>query len=194
VRDNWVSVGKKELESDPIAGTLGKLMDTAFIDRDDSTAAVEALHQVEQRARAGLSVMIAPEGTRVDTTEVGSFKKGPFRIAMAAEIPIVPIVIRNAELLAARDSVTVNPGTVDVAVFPPVSVADWTHDDLVDRIAQVRQLYLDTLADWPVDELPTAAVYNRPRKKPAKKPKKPPANKAGANKAAAAKARPRGRA
>jgi putative phosphoserine phosphatase/1-acylglycerol-3-phosphate O-acyltransferase len=199
VRDNWVSVGKKELERDPVAGTLGKLMDTAFIDRDDSTSAVKALHQVEERARAGLSVLIAPEGTRVDTTEVGPFKKGPFRIAMAAEIPIVPIVVRNAELLAARDSVTVNPGTVDVAVFPPISVADWTHDELTVRIAQVRQLYLDTLADWPVDELPAAAVYTRPRKKTAKKaaakkPKKPPANKAGATTTAAAKARPRGRA
>ncbi|MGH3561829.1 MAG: HAD-IB family hydrolase, partial [Mycobacterium sp.] len=71
VRDNWVSVGKRELESDPIAGPLGKLTETVFIDRDDTNAAVESLHEVEERARKGLSVVIAPEGTRVDTTEVG---------------------------------------------------------------------------------------------------------------------------
>src|SRR6201997_640933 len=45
VRDNWVGVGKKELASDPVMGTLGKLLDTAFIDRDDAAAAVETLHQ-----------------------------------------------------------------------------------------------------------------------------------------------------
>jgi putative phosphoserine phosphatase/1-acylglycerol-3-phosphate O-acyltransferase len=167
IRDNWVAVGKKELKSDPIMGTLGRLLEAVFIDRDDPAAAVETLHQVEERAKKGLSIMIAPEGTRVDTTEVGPFKKGPFRIAMAAGIPIVPIVIRNAELIAARNSTTMNPGTVDVAVFPPIPVDDWTVDELPDRIAEVRQLYLDTLANWPVNELPEAALYKRAKKRPA---------------------------
>jgi putative phosphoserine phosphatase / 1-acylglycerol-3-phosphate O-acyltransferase len=173
IRDNWVAVGKKELESDPIMGTLGKVLDSVFIDRDDPIAAVESLHQVEERARQGLSIMIAPEGTRLDTTSVGPFKKGPFRIAMAAGIPIVPIVIRNAEIIAARNSTTMNPGTVDVVVFPPISVKDWTLDTLSDRIAEVRQLYVDTLADWPVDELPEAGLYRREKKAaPKKTPRK----------------------
>jgi putative phosphoserine phosphatase / 1-acylglycerol-3-phosphate O-acyltransferase len=164
VKDNWVGVGKKELEGDPIMGRLGKLLDAVFIDRDDPVAAVESLHEVEERAKKGLSIVIAPEGTRVDTTEVGPFKKGPFRIAMAAGIPIVPIVIRNAEVIAARNSTTMNPGTVDVAVFPPIPVDDWTVDTLPEHIAEVRQLYLDTLADWPVDELPQADLYTRAKK------------------------------
>src|SRR5579875_554222 len=138
IRDNWVAVGKKELQSDPLMGTLGRLLDAVFIDRDDPAAAVETMHQVEQRAKDGLSIMIAPEGTRIDTTEVGPFKKGPFRIAMTAGIPVVPIVIRNAEIIAARNSTTINPGTVDVAVFPPISVDDWTVDTLPERIAEVR--------------------------------------------------------
>jgi putative phosphoserine phosphatase/1-acylglycerol-3-phosphate O-acyltransferase len=164
VRDNWVGVGKKELQSDPIMGTLGKLLDTAFIDRDDQAAAVGTLHTVEERAKNGLSIVIAPEGTRLDTTEVGPFKKGPFRMAMAVGIPIVPIVIRNAEIVASRNSTTINPGTVDVAVFPPIPVDDWTLDTLPERIAEVRQLYLDTLADWPVDQLPEFGLYTRTKK------------------------------
>jgi len=186
IRDNWVAVGKKELQSDPIMGTLGKVLDSVFIDRDDPAAAVESLHQVEERARQGLSIMIAPEGTRLDTTSVGPFKKGPFRIAMAAGIPIVPIVIRNAEIIAARNSTTMNPGTVDVAVFPPIPVSDWTVDTLPDRIAEVRQLYLDTLADWPVDQLPDAGVYGR-EKKPAPRKSSRKATKAAPVKAAARK-------
>jgi putative phosphoserine phosphatase / 1-acylglycerol-3-phosphate O-acyltransferase len=184
VRDNWVGVGKKELEKDPIMGTLGKLLDGVFVDRDNPVAAVETMHTVEDRARRGLSIVIAPEGTRVDTTEVGPFKKGPFRIAMAVGIPIVPIVIRNAEIVAARNSTVINPGTVDVAVFPPISVQDWTLDTLPERIAEVRQLYLDTLADWPVDELPEVDLYAE--KKAAKRAKARPA-KTAAKKAAAKK-------
>src|SRR6201996_7817199 len=173
IRDNWVAVGKKELQNDPIMGTLGKVLDSVFIDRDDLSAAVESLHQVEERARQGLSIMIAPEGTRLDTTSVGPFKKGPFRMAMAVGIPVVPIVIRNAEIIAARDSRTMNPGTGDVAVFPPISVKDWTLDTLTDRIAEVRQLYVETLADWPVDELPEIGPYRRGKKAaPKKAPRK----------------------
>src|SRR6478752_464754 len=179
VKDNFTSVGKKELEKDPIVGTMGKIMDAAFIDRDDPQKAVEGLKKVEELARKGLSILIAPEGTRLDTTEVGPFKKGPFRIAMSAGIPIVPIVIRNAEVVAARDSSTFNPGTVDVVVYPPIPVDDWTHDNLSERIAEVRALYLDTLKDWPQDEVPTPELYTR---------KKAPAKKASAKKAPAKKA------
>nr|WP_090339820.1 HAD-IB family hydrolase/lysophospholipid acyltransferase family protein [Mycolicibacterium malmesburyense]CRL68412.1 HAD family hydrolase [Mycolicibacterium malmesburyense] len=180
VDTDFTSVGKKELEKDPIVGTLGKIMDAAFIDREDPQKAVEGLRKVEELARKGLSILIAPEGTRLDTTEVGPFKKGPFRIAMSAGIPVVPIVIRNAEVIAARDSSTFNPGTVDVVVYPPIPVDDWTHDNLEERITQVRQLYLDTLADWPHDESSLPELYDRNISspvKPEKAAKKPAAKK-----------------
>ncbi|MEE6137928.1 HAD-IB family hydrolase/lysophospholipid acyltransferase family protein [Mycobacterium sp. 050128] len=197
VRDNWVAIAKKELQKDPLVGTLGKLTDGVFIDRDDPIAAMETMAEVEERAKKGLSILIAPEGTRIDTTEVGPFKKGPFRIAMAAGIPIVPIVIRNAEIVAARNSTTINPGTVDVAVFPPISVTDWTVETLPDHITEVRQLYLDTLANWPEDELPDADLYAEKKAtkkapaKPAAKATATKATKAPAKKAPAKKAAPR---
>src|SRR5271165_6703145 len=188
VRDNFTSVGKKELESDPIVGTIGKVMDAAFIDRDDPRKAVEGLHKVEELARKGLSILIAPEGTRHDTIEVGPFKKGPFRIAMAVGIPIVPIVIRNAEVISARDSTTFNPGTVDVVVYPPISVDDWTVENLPERIAEIRQLYLDTLRDWPRDKVPEPRLTSKPAEKaPARKAAKKAAPKKAASKKAASK-------
>jgi putative phosphoserine phosphatase/1-acylglycerol-3-phosphate O-acyltransferase len=131
--------------------------------------------------------VIAPEGTRLDTTSVGPFKKGAFRIAMAAGIPIVPIVIRNAEIIAARNSTTMNPGTVDVAVFPPISVSDWTVDTLPDRIAEVRELYLDALTDWPDDELPEASCYHPEKKVAPLKSRAAKAAKSAQPKASASK-------
>jgi putative phosphoserine phosphatase/1-acylglycerol-3-phosphate O-acyltransferase len=185
LRDNWTGVGKKELKDDPVVGTLGKLTDTVFIDRDDPKAALETMHEVEELVTKGLSIMIAPEGTRLDTRTVGPFKKGPFRLAMAAGVPLVPIVVRNAEVIASRDSSTMNPGEVDVVVYPPLSVEDWTLDDLPERIEEVRQLYLDTLKNWPQGEVPVHEIY---QKAPAKKAvKKAPAKKSAAKKAPAKK-------
>ena len=106
-------------------------------------------------------------------------------------------MIRNAEVIAARDSSLMNPGTVDVAVFPPISVAEWTVDDLAERIAGIRQLYLDTLKNWPAETLPDIAPYLVPAKKASTQKaaaKKAPAKKAPAKKAqraAAKKAAPR---
>ena len=149
VKDNWTGVAKKELAGNPLTGTLGRLLDAAFIDRDDTAAAVAALEPVEEAARKGLSILIAPEGTRLDVAGVGPFKKGAFRIAMATGLPVVPIVIRNSDSVAGRNATTLHPGTVDIAVLPPVSVADWTLANLEAKIEQVRGNYLELLADWP---------------------------------------------
>jgi putative phosphoserine phosphatase/1-acylglycerol-3-phosphate O-acyltransferase len=149
-------VAKKELASNPLVGTLGRLMDAAFIDRDDPAAAVAALQPVEDAARKGLSILIAPEGTRLAGYEqgagalgLGPFKKGAFRIAMATGLPVVPVVIRNSDSVAGRNATTLHPGTVDIAVLAPIDVSGWTHDDLGKRIEEVRARYLELLAEWP---------------------------------------------
>ena len=83
---------------------------------------------------------------------MGPFKKRAFLIAMATGLPIVPIVIRNSESVAGRNTAKLNPGTVDIAVLPPVSVEGWTLRNLRERIEQVRTAYLETLAEWPAGE------------------------------------------
>jgi putative phosphoserine phosphatase/1-acylglycerol-3-phosphate O-acyltransferase len=133
VGDNWTSVGKKELERDPIAGIIGKIVDAAFIDRDDPAAAIDGLQKVEHLAKNGLSIIVAPEGTRTDTDTVGPFKKGPFRIAMSARIPIVPVIIRNADDIADRH------GTV------------------------LHQLYVDALTSWPTTGSTLTTTVSRSR-------------------------------
>ena len=149
VRRDFTGVAKKELEQDAFMRTAGHLLDVAFIDRSNPAGAVAALKPIEDLARKGISIIIAPEGTRLDTTEVGPFKKGAFRMAMTAQIPVVPIVIRNAEMIGGRNATQMNAGHVDVAVLPPVSTGGWTRATLRPHIEEIRQMYLDTLADWP---------------------------------------------
>ncbi|MBK8992401.1 MAG: 1-acyl-sn-glycerol-3-phosphate acyltransferase [Gammaproteobacteria bacterium] len=71
----------------------------------------------------------APEGTRYDTQQVGPFKKGPFRMAMSAHVPVLPIVFRNAEMVAARDAATLCPGKVAhvVEVETPFALSAFRH-------------------------------------------------------------------
>ena len=94
-------------------------------------------------------MLVAPEGTRVAGGGIGEFKKGAFRMAMQTGVPIVPIVIRNADLVGPRDGSVARPARVQVAVLPPVPVEGWTLATLDARIAAVRQSFIDTLARWP---------------------------------------------
>ncbi|MFI7542170.1 HAD-IB family hydrolase [Actinoplanes sp. NPDC049599] len=149
LRRDFTAVAKKEARLDPRMLVIGALLDPAWIDRGDLTKAKQSLDGVVEKLRAGVSILILPEGTRMPTPSLGRFKKGAFHIARQAGVPIVPIVLRNTGELAWRRSLIVNPGTVDVAVLEPVDTSGWTAEDVDQRVAEVRQRVRDTLADWP---------------------------------------------
>jgi putative phosphoserine phosphatase / 1-acylglycerol-3-phosphate O-acyltransferase len=149
VKTDFTGVAKKELADSRIAGPIGRIMDVAFIDRTSSASAVASLSSMRDLLERGISVLIAPEGTRIDTDSVGPFKMGAFHIALATQTPIVPVVIRNAERVAGRNATSMNGGRVDIAVLPPVPVTDWTRENLRDHRTEVRELFVQTLAHWP---------------------------------------------
>ncbi|QIS17508.1 HAD-IB family hydrolase [Nocardia terpenica] len=148
----FTGIVKKEVTANPIFGPLLRFAGATFIDRSDTASAKAALAPVVDTLRGGLSLVVAPEGTRSRTPQVGPFKKGAFHIAMQAGVPVVPIVIRNAGEIAWRDSAVVRKGTVDVAVLPPIDVSDWDADNLEADVERVRQMFITTLLDWPAPE------------------------------------------
>jgi putative phosphoserine phosphatase/1-acylglycerol-3-phosphate O-acyltransferase len=148
VQRDVTSVGKKEVERQPGVGQFAWLINAALVDRTDVTKAKEALAPAVERLQDGYSIVIAPEGTRSITARVGTFKKGPFHLAIQGGVPIVPIVLRNTGELQWRGSKTIRAGAVDALVLPPISVADWDPADLGQKVADVRQLYVDALEDW----------------------------------------------
>ncbi len=141
-----VGVAKKELETTPIVGPLMKAAGVVFVDRGRRKQAIEAMQPAVEAMREGLSVVIAPEGTRSATKKPGRFKKGAFHMAMAAGVPIVPVVLKNALDALPRDGLVIRPTTVDVVVHPPIPTAGWRREDLDAHIAEIEELYRETLA------------------------------------------------
>jgi HAD superfamily hydrolase (TIGR01490 family) len=151
LRGGFTGVAKKELARDPGFGLMFRLADVAFVDRQDTAQAIKALQPAVAKLHDGLSLVIAPEGTRSPTPALGPFKKGAFHVAMQAGVPIVPIVIRNSGELMWRGATTIHAGTVQIAVLPPVSTDGWAADGLDSHVQQVRGQYLATLANWPAN-------------------------------------------
>jgi putative phosphoserine phosphatase/1-acylglycerol-3-phosphate O-acyltransferase len=149
LRHDITGAGKKELSDQPGIGQLMKWANIAMLDRSNTAQAIAALEPVVQRLRDGYSIVIAPEGTRMPTPTLGRFKKGPFHMAMQGDVPILPIVIRNAGEHLWRGSKVMRPGVIDVHVLEPVSVEGWTPETMEEEIAGVRRQFVETLADWP---------------------------------------------
>jgi putative phosphoserine phosphatase / 1-acylglycerol-3-phosphate O-acyltransferase len=149
VRRDFTGVAKIEARKVPGFGRFMEMADVAFLDRADSGKAINALKPAVERLKKGLSLCIAPEGTRSWTPKLGPFKKGPFHLAMQAGVPIVPVIFRNTGEIMGRNDQTMRAGTLQVAVLPPIDVSGWKVEEMEARIAEVRQLYVDTLENWP---------------------------------------------
>ncbi|UOY07775.1 HAD-IB family hydrolase [Muricauda sp. SCSIO 64092] len=144
LRRDFTGVAKKELERTPI-GPIFKALGAIYIDRSNKTKAIEAMKPAVEALKNGVSVAIAPEGTRSGTAELGPFKKGAFHLAMQAGVPIVPIVIKNAYQAVKKGSMMLRPTHIEVVVLDPVETALWKRKNLNQYIEEVRELFVAEL-------------------------------------------------
>lgn len=145
LRRDVIGIAKEEVRRNPIFGPAFALTGAVFVDRAKTEKAIEALRPAVEALEQGLSIAIAPEGTRSTSPKPGRFKKGAFHIAMAARVPIVPIVFRNALDALPKHAMFVRPTRVRAVVHPPISTERWTPETLDDEIAKVHALFVETL-------------------------------------------------
>jgi 1-acyl-sn-glycerol-3-phosphate acyltransferase len=145
LRRDYTGFAKAELGRVPGLGAFGRLFEVVFVDRDAAVAGSDAFRPVLDLLARGVSVAVAPEGTRSPTPMPGPFRKGAFLAARLAGVPLVPVVIGNTGRLMPRGSRAVSAGRVEVVVHPPVDPGRWPIAELGARIEDVRALYIDTL-------------------------------------------------
>jgi len=144
IRHDFTGVAKKELERTPI-GPIFKALGAIFVDRANKEKAIEAMQPAVEALKSGVSVAIAPEGTRSGSKSLGTFKKGAFHLAMQAGVPIIPIVIKNAYMAMPKGSSMFKPTHIEVVVLDPVDTSLWKRKHLNNHIEEVRNLYLNEL-------------------------------------------------
>ncbi len=136
-------MAKQEIRRNPVLGPAFAFAGVVFLDRFDPQRAVRALEPAIDTLHAGIAIAVAPEGTRREG--LGRFKKGGFRLAMAAKVPIVPIVLHDAGDVLPRGAWIMTGGDVHVTVHPPISTDGWSLEELDGRIEAIEQLYRETL-------------------------------------------------
>ena len=147
LRKDFTGISKQELRHNPIFGPLFGAAGVVFVDRSNTAKAVEALAPAVEALRHGRSLIIAPEGTRSTTPTLGRFKKGAFRLAMQAHVPIVPVVFRNVLDALPKGAFIVRPAVIESVVLPPVDTSSWTLDTLDEEIRKFRDRYIEVLEE-----------------------------------------------
>lgn len=144
-----VSAGKREIGKIPIFGWFYRLSGNLIIDR---TRARSALHSLEEAARIlraeRVSVWFMPEGHRNTGPQLLAFKSGAFRLALVAQVPVLPIVAERLTVIADTKRRLARPGRLRVRVLDPISTRGLGPKDLPDLLATTRarmQEALDSL-------------------------------------------------
>jgi len=159
------AIAKKELLKAPILGYSMGFVNVMAIDRSNRERAVETIKIATDRLRSGVSIMVCPEGTRAQPGEMLPFKKGAFHMAVEAGAPIVPIALKNSDVLMGKGTGEAWPGTIDMVMLPPVATS-WvrTDEDLDALVQQVQNAIMRELGITKLSARPPKTTEPQSRK------------------------------
>lgn len=114
-------IAKKELLKVPILGYGMGYVNVMAIDRTNRERAVQTMKAATDRLRSGISFGVFAEGTRALPHQFLPFKKGAFYMAAEAGVPIVPVAIKNTDILMGKGTGVAKTGTIEMVLLPPVN-------------------------------------------------------------------------
>lgn len=122
-------VAKKELAALPVFGRAVKEVAAIFIDRSNRKAAFDSYAEAAEQMKSGTSVAVFPEGTRGRSYALRPFKKGPFVLAIAAQLPVVPVVSWGSREIQGKGELAIHSGVCELVFLEPIPTAGLTYDD-----------------------------------------------------------------
>lgn len=135
-------VAKKELTRIPVFGAAFRAAGHIVIDRKNRQAAFAAYDAAGERIRSGVSAVVFPEGTRSRTGDLQPFKKGPFVLAIAARVPIVPVYVANSFDIMPKGRFNIRPQPLIIHYGDPISTEGLTYRDRDALAVRVRDRLL----------------------------------------------------
>ncbi|MCK5344252.1 MAG: 1-acyl-sn-glycerol-3-phosphate acyltransferase, partial [Candidatus Heimdallarchaeota archaeon] len=131
-------MAKKELYKIPVFGWALTATGTIKIDRSNREQSIKSMNNAVERIKRGVSIVVFPEGTRINDDNISSFKKGGFVLAIKGGIPIVPISISGSRFILPKHSGRVHAGKIKIVFDDPASTKEYSYQDREKLIEKVR--------------------------------------------------------
>jgi len=114
-QDRWFVKGKGKLELAPWYQSL--VLGNFPIVRGGGSKSLEYAHWL---LKQGCHVAIFPEGTRATGDRLGDFRHGVAKLALEANVPVVPVYLDGLRALRPKGQKHARPGPAEVEVLGPV--------------------------------------------------------------------------
>lgn len=137
---------KKELLKVPILGFGMGFVNILAIDRSNRESAIATVRAATERIRSGVSYGVFAEGTRARPGQLLPFKKGAFYMAIETGVSVVPVAIKNTDVLMGKGTGVARAGTIEMVILPPIETTGLSTDEDVKRLStEVRALVEEEL-------------------------------------------------
>ncbi len=123
----WVA--KESLFKQPLSGWALRLGGDIPLRRGEGESVRACLAECERAIRAGISVMMFPEGTR-STDALLPFKAGAFDLAIRTGAPILPVVLAGTRAMRPKHSRWFGHAHAGAKILAPISTSGMTAADL----------------------------------------------------------------
>ena len=116
-------LAKKELFEIPLWGRGLRAAEFIEVDRANHVRAMQSIEHARRLLADGVSIFLAPEGTRSRDGRIGKLKKGGFHLAVETGTPIVPVAIRGTIDILPRGAKAMQRNRpVSVTIGAPLAV------------------------------------------------------------------------
>ena len=152
-------MAKREIFDHKLGGPLMRSLHHVEVDRGEGLA---SYHRAVELLRAGEAVGIFPEATISRAMELKEFKSGAVRIAAAAGVPVLPVVLWGTQRMMTKD----HPKDFSRGKTISISVGEPLHPTGDDPVAETAELHRvmagmldDAIRNYPADEQPPGAWW-----------------------------------
>jgi 1-acyl-sn-glycerol-3-phosphate acyltransferase len=133
-------LAKNTLFRIPVFGWVLRAYKETPIDRSSPRKVKESIALLmEYQKQTPRSLLIFPEGTRGDGTDILPFKTGSGKILTQLGLPVVPFSIRGSLAAHEARSIRVHPAPVRIIFGIPISAEEVRSSDPAELIARVEQ-------------------------------------------------------
>jgi 1-acyl-sn-glycerol-3-phosphate acyltransferase len=134
---------KKELLSYPVVGWQLKRSGQICIDQQNPSHSISSIRAALKGLKAGLPLVIFPEGGRTPDGEIKPFLSGAFFLAIKAQVDVVPVALVGTYELLPMNTYHIKCRPLEMRVGDPIPTAGLTLRDLEALSAKVQKALED---------------------------------------------------
>ena len=130
---------KKELLAYPIVGWQLRRSGQVCIDQQNPAHSISSIRSALKGLKAGLPLVIYPEGGRTPDGYIKPFLPGAFFLAIKSQVNIVPVALVGTYELLPMDTYHIKCRPLEMRVGAPISTAGLTLRDMEALAARVQK-------------------------------------------------------